>query len=139
MSKSEREPEAKKARDSKSYQKAKSKAEEYARSPDKLTQLLNQAKEKARRKSGPLAEVWDSLTTCFRMVKAYANGSYREIPWQSLVMIVTALIYFVMPFDLVPDFIVALGMIDDVALLGWTIKTIAADIDAFARWEATTV
>src|SRR5438128_429822 len=122
---------AQRTRDSNTYQKAKSKAEEYLKSPDKLGKLVNEATDKAKGKDGPLKEVWDSLMACFRMIKAYANGSYREIPWQSLVMIVASIVYFVMPIDLIPDFIVGLGLLDDVALLGWTIKTFGTDIDAF--------
>lgn len=126
---------AQKTRGSRSYEKAKSKAEEYIKSPDKLGKLVNDATEKANRKNGPLKEVWDSLMACFRLIKAYANGSYREAPWQSLVMIVASIVYFVMPVDLLPDFLAGLGFLDDAALLGWTIKTFAADIDAFTQWE----
>jgi len=126
---------ADKTRRSKSYAKAKTKAEEYVNSPEKLNKLVNDATEKARAKRGPLKDVWDSLIACFRMIKAYANGSYREIPWQSLVMIVTAVAYFVMPFDLIPDFLVGIGFVDDAALLGWTVRTFGTDIAAFKQWE----
>ena len=126
---------ARKTRDSKSYQKAKNKAEEYINSPEKLGKLVSDATEKAKRKSGPLEEVRDSLLACFRLIKAYANGSYREIPWQSLLMIVASVIYFVMPIDFIPDIILGLGLVDDIALLGWTIKSFSTDIDAFVEWE----
>lgn len=72
----------------------------------------------------------------FRLIKAYATGTYREIPWNSLVMIIASVIYFVMPIDLIPDFIPALGLLDDAALLAWTIKTFSEDIDAFLEWES---
>jgi uncharacterized membrane protein YkvA (DUF1232 family) len=51
-------------------------------------------------------------------------------------MIVASVIYFVMPIDLVPDFIVGFGLLDDAALLGWTMKTFSADIDGFLEWES---
>jgi uncharacterized membrane protein YkvA (DUF1232 family) len=127
---------AKRTRDSGSYTKAKSKAEEYVRSPEKLSKLVDEAAEKANSRQSPLKELWGSLNACFRMLRAYASGSYREIPWQSLVMIVASVVYFVMPIDLIPDFIVGLGLADDAALLGWTIKTFASDIQAFQAWEA---
>lgn len=136
MSKEEgKKPDARKTRNSKSYKKARNRAEDYLKSPDKLGKLVNDASEKAQAKTAPLAGVRDSLMACFRMIKAYANGSYREVPWQSLVMIVASVTYFVMPVDLVPDFIVGLGLVDDVALLGWTIRTFDADIEAFTQWE----
>ncbi|MBO6226630.1 MAG: DUF1232 domain-containing protein [Shewanella sp.] len=53
-----------------------------------------------------------------------------------MMMIVASVIYFVMPIDLVPDFIVGFGLLDDAALLGWTMKTFSADIDGFLEWES---
>lgn len=128
--------EAGKTRKSESYLKAKSKAEDYIKDPERLSKLIGDATKKAARKTGPLKEVWGSLTACFRLINAYATGTYREIPWSTLVMIVASVIYFVMPVDLIPDFIVGLGLTDDVALLGWTIKTFRTDINDFVRWES---
>ena len=52
-----------------------------------------------------------------------------------MALIVASIIYFVMPFDAVPDFIVGLGLLDDVALLAWTFRSVAQDIEAFIGWE----
>ena len=70
-----------------------------------------------------------------RLVRAYANGSYRQISAQALLTIVAALVYFVSPIDLIPDFILGLGLIDDAAVLAWTIKACAADLASFIAWE----
>ncbi|MBN2212972.1 MAG: DUF1232 domain-containing protein [Bacteroidales bacterium] len=123
-------------RDSRSYKKAWSKAEDYIRDPGKLGRLIDDATGKAGQKSGPLKNIWNYLMACFRLIKAYANGSYRNISWQSLVMIVASIIYFVMPFDLIPDFLPGFGLLDDAAILAWTIRAISADVDAFVEWEA---
>ena len=50
-------------------------------------------------------------------------------------MIVASLIYFVSPIDLIPDFILGLGFIDDATVLAWTIRACAADLAAFIAWE----
>lgn len=126
---------ADKAKYSASYKKAKSKAEDYAKDPEKLSDLIDKASKKANGKQGPLDAIWLQLMACFRLIKAYAKGTYRDIPWSSLVMLVAAVIYFVMPIDLIPDFIVGFGLLDDAALLGWTVKKFSADIDAFIEWE----
>ncbi|MBN2697684.1 MAG: DUF1232 domain-containing protein [Bacteroidales bacterium] len=129
---------AHKARESRFYKKARSKAEAYTRETGKLGDLIEEAKRKAGRNSGALAGVWDTLMACIRLIKAYANGSYREIPWKSLVMIIAAVVYFVMLVDLIPDFLVGFGLLDDAAILGWTIKTLRSDIKKFMEWEAET-
>jgi uncharacterized membrane protein YkvA (DUF1232 family) len=38
-----------------------------------------------------------------RVVVAYARGHYRDIPPESLVPVVAALLYVVSPLDVVPD------------------------------------
>ena len=136
MSKGSDDSKAKKAKDSEAYKKAKNKAEQYAGDPGKLNDLIEKASKKANGKKGPLDAVWTQLMACLRLIKAYAKGTYREIPWSTLVMLVASIIYFVMPFDLIPDFLVGLGLLDDAALIGWTVKTFSSDIDAFVEWES---
>jgi uncharacterized membrane protein YkvA (DUF1232 family) len=47
-----------------------------------------------------------------------------------------ALLYWLMPLDLIPDPILALGFIDDAAILGWVLKRLSDDLAAFRAWEA---
>lgn len=122
-------------RQSKSYGRSRSKAAHYLKDRDKLTGLLDEATLKAHGKKGRLKDVWASLMSFFRLVRAYANGTYRQISLPSLLMIVASIIYFVSPIDLIPDFIIGLGFIDDATLLAWTIKTCASDVAAFMEWE----
>lgn len=45
-------------------------------------------------------------------------------------------IYFVSPIDLIPDFILGLGLIDDATVLAWTIRACASDLAAFLACES---
>ncbi len=118
-----------------SFKSAQDSAVEYAKNPKKLNELLDRALKKAHASKGRLLEVWESLLASFRLLRAYATGRYRDIPWSSLLSIVAAVIYFVMPLDLIPDFILAFGLIDDAALLGWILTSLKTDIDSFIAWE----
>lgn len=63
------------------FARIKNKAAEYLKNPDKLNELINKAKNKAESKrKGPLTEVWDSLMTLLRLIRAYAKREYVEIP-----------------------------------------------------------
>ena len=118
------------------FKEARATAREFAKDPQQLRDLVEKAREKAKgEKSGPIGDVWDALMTCFRLLIAYAKGEYREIPWKSLISIIGSVVYFMMPADFIPDFIVAIGFIDDAALIGWTVKSIAKDIEHFSNWE----
>jgi uncharacterized membrane protein YkvA (DUF1232 family) len=110
-------------------------AEQYASDPRKLLDLAREAAEKARASDGPLGKVWDELATLLRMLRAYATGEYREVPWKTLVLVIGAVVYFVVPFDLVPDFIAGVGLLDDAAVIAWTVKSVRGDVASFCIWE----
>ncbi len=127
----------KKVEDSSSYRDAKASAADYARDPARLQGLLDRAKRKARAQQRRLAGVWDALMAAMRLLRAYARGDYRDIPWSSLLSIIATVIYFVTPLDLIPDFLLAFGLIDDAALIGWILSSLKGDIDRFIDWERT--
>jgi uncharacterized membrane protein YkvA (DUF1232 family) len=49
---------------------------------------------------------------------------------------VATILYFLLPTDVIPDWILGLGYIDDAALIGWTMNTVKSDIDGFREWES---
>ena len=65
------------------------------------------------------------------MLKAWAKGDYREVPWMTLVLSTGALIYFVNPFDAVPDMVPVLGLLDDATVIGFVVASIGKDIQNF--------
>ncbi len=110
------------------------------KNPDLLNDLIHKADKKALEKGrGVLGEAWDSLIISCRMLQAYLRGDYRKIPWKTLVAIVGAMVYFVMPLDFIPDFILGFGFTDDVALILWTVKSIKDDIENYSQWEKNVV
>lgn len=70
-----------------------------------------------------------------RMVLAYARGSYSSVPKSTLLSVTAALVYFINPFDLIPDALVGFGLTDDVAVLTWVYHRVRADVQSFLSWE----
>ena len=131
-------PSEKEVQQSHAYKTASNKAESYLNDPEKLQGLLEQASTKAaHHKSGPLEAIWDDLTTLLRMLQAYCARKYTAIPAATLLMVVTTVGYFVMPIDLIPDFILAVGFLDDATLIGLTIRSVQAELEKFRLWEQT--
>ena len=116
------------------------KAEEYIRKPTRLKKLLTDAYDKASQKNdvGTIAnEVWDTLQTLFRLIKASASGEYTGVPGTTMAAAVAVLIYFISPIDLIPDFLPIVGLLDDAALVVWFSSTLKGEIDKFHEWETT--
>ena len=81
------------------------------------------------------AIVKEKFFTLGRLLRAYAQGEYREIPWKSLLLIVAAIVYFINPIDIIPDLLPIVGLTDDFAVLFMVYKSIGTDIDKFLLWE----
>ena len=83
----------------------KSKAGAYINDREKAEKLLHDAVSKANNKSGPLEAIWDDLRLFFSLLRDWKNGCYRKISPKSLLLVIAALLYFLNPLDLMPDFI----------------------------------
>lgn len=115
----------------KGFESAKKKAEEFIGNNEKLHQLLQEALDKARKKKQRIQEVWDELLQLIELVAAYAKGEYRNIPWKTIVYAIAAIIYFVNPFDIIPDFIFGVGFLDDAAVIAFVINAIREELEGF--------
>jgi uncharacterized membrane protein YkvA (DUF1232 family) len=70
-----------------------------------------------------------------RMVHAAVTGRYRRLPRRSLVAVVAGLLYFLDPFDAIPDFIPLVGFLDDAGVLAWVVSRVRRDLDEFLVGE----
>ena len=71
------------------------------------------------------------------MVRCSASREYLDTPWQTIVLITAALIYFVSPFDAIADFIPIIGFVDDAAVISVVLASISKDVEKFIAWETT--
>ena len=118
-----------------SFKRFEGKAKKYVDDPKEINRLLKKALHKSNNKKGSLTEGWDKLQLFIELVKAWSKGDYRDISKKTIIMIVATVIYFVSPIDLVPDFLIGLGILDDVALIGFTAKQISTELDRFKSWK----
>lgn len=69
------------------------------------------------------------------MLSDTINGTYKNTPYSSLVIVVMAIIYAVTPFDLLHDAIPFLGILDDVVILKAVLNTIKNDLESYSSWK----
>ena len=116
------------------FEQAKTKAESYVRHKDELLGLLEKATRKSARCYEFLLAPWESLQIFLRLLRAQLAGKFCA-PADSILMIVAALIYFVSPFDLIPDSIPLLGLTDDTSVLICVARSNLTLISNFRKWE----
>ena len=107
------------------------KAERIITSDSKVSELLDEVFLKIGESSEVFYKVQDSVIALSRMLNAWMKGDYRNISTKSIIAVVAALIYFVNPLDLIPDFIPVIGQLDDIFVLGYLIKTLNKEIERF--------
>jgi uncharacterized membrane protein YkvA (DUF1232 family) len=121
----------------KGFDKAKKKAESILKNNEKLKSLVEKAIAKTAKQKGALQGFVDDLRNLERLMKAYVAGTYREMSITPLLSFVAALLYFVNPLDLIPDFILGFGFLDDITVIAFVAKSFKKEIDAFLLWEAS--
>ena len=115
------------------------KAKETIHDKDKVEELLRKAEERLRNVHTKgfqhIAEALSYIPTFISLVRAYIKGTYREIPAGTIVAIVSALLYFVSPIDLIPDFIPVVGYADDAAVVVACLKLVRSDLDEYIAYR----
>ncbi|MDR9752303.1 YkvA family protein [Pseudomonas sp. SZMC_28357] len=101
----------------------------------RLPTLLFAVASKSASQGGRLGKLKDDLRLLQALCLAYWRGDYRAISGKSLIAVVAGLMYFVSPVDAIPDFIPVFGMLDDVAVLAWLMKTLDNELNAFRAWR----
>jgi uncharacterized membrane protein YkvA (DUF1232 family) len=120
----------------KGFDKAKRKAVKLVESSNKLQKLVDKSLKKANIKNSSIKGFIGDLKKLIRLVTAYAKGSYRDVSVMVLVYVVGAIVYFVNPLDVIPDFILGFGFVDDATVIAFVIKKIYIELTAFTLWEA---
>lgn len=111
-------------------------AAQIASDHGRAERTAEKADEKANRFRDALEGVFDELKALTRMVKAWARKEYVEVPWKSVATALFALVYFLSPIDLIPDFLAGIGMVDDIAVIRQVVQAIREDLRSFRNWEA---
>lgn len=117
------------------FKDSKKEAEKLIDDKEKTNKKLDEAFKKASANKGKLEEVWNYLQLFFSISRDYINGNYREIPKGSIIAIIGALIYFLSPIDLIPDFIPVIGYIDDIFVLGLVFSQVKSDLEEYEIWK----
>ncbi|MFO2464211.1 YkvA family protein [Pseudomonas sp. 15FMM2] len=101
----------------------------------RLPTLLFAVAAKGSSQGGRLGKLKDDLKLLQALCLAYWRGEYRAISPKALVSVVAGLMYFLSPIDAIPDFLPMFGMLDDIAVLAWIMKTLDGELSAFRVWR----
>ena len=105
---------------------------------------IKKAINKGSQKMGKLAEnmpsilssMWGDLTLMFSLIKDYYAGNYTCVPWKVIASVTAALLYFISPIDVIPDFIPVIGYLDDLYVIKLAFDFSQEDLEKYRDWKA---
>jgi uncharacterized membrane protein YkvA (DUF1232 family) len=118
------------------FERAMTRAESYVNHKEKLPWLLDKAARKAEQYYDSLLASWESFQVFIRLIRCWLTGTYA-VPVQSILMAIGAVIYFVSPFDLIPDAVPVLGLVDDAWVINFVARANLRVISSFRNWEVS--
>ena len=113
------------------FEQLKKRAESLLKDPEAAMKVVDEAARKANREGKKIEAVRKDFSNLIQMLKAYFRGEYKKLPWTTIVSSIAAILYFLNPFDAIPDFILGFGMIDDATVIAFCLRSIKQDLDKF--------
>ena len=110
-------------------------AERIISSDTLVSKLIDTVFLKLGEASESFYKIQDNIISLTRMLRAWVKGDYKNISTASIIAVVAALLYFINPLDIIPDFIPIIGQLDDIFVLSYLIKTLNKEIERFMAWE----
>lgn len=101
---------------------------------EEFERTLQSLEHKAKR----IPMVGNKMSQAFVMLsllKSYYDKDYRDIPFGTIVSIMSAMIYYLSPVDILPDSIPLVGLTDDAAVIGICWKMVEGDIKDYQKWR----
>jgi uncharacterized membrane protein YkvA (DUF1232 family) len=83
-----------------------------------------------------LKKVLENVRELYALFKDSVKGNYKLHP-ANVAMIGGGLLYFLLPADLIPDFIPLVGYLDDLAVLTTIMNSLKGEINEYRAWKAT--
>lgn len=83
-----------------------------------------------------IQSLWRDINLMIGLASDYSRGNYTQIPWNVLAAVIGAILYFVSPVDVVPDFIPVVGYVDDALVIKLALEIARPDLESYAEWKS---
>lgn len=117
--------------------------ESYEVTEEDVSNIVDKEKEIKKKSSkldlGKYMRFIKQIKLLLSLLKDYRNKAYTEIPWRSIALLSAAVLYFLNPFDMMPDIIPLLGFADDTLLFAAVFKSVQTDLEKYADWKGVKV
>nr|WP_298250844.1 YkvA family protein [uncultured Halomonas sp.] len=96
-------------------------------------------KTRLRGRSRMIGQITRALRLFVPMLGDVWRGRFRPVPWTAILWMLAALVYLVSPLDLIPDFLVLVGVLDDAVIVGWLLTRVDTALGPYRAWREASV
>jgi len=75
------------------------------------------------------------IAVLLSMLRAYIKKQYTDVSIGTILLAVAGLLYVVNPMDVIPDYILGAGLLDDAAVLGIVLQAMHMDLAKYKKWQ----
>ena len=86
-----------------------------------------------------LLKLWEDIKLMIGLITDYVKKDYKQCPWSTIAAVTGAVIYFISPIDVIPDFIPVVGFIDDALVISLALNFIGGDLEKYKEWKEKAV
>ena len=109
-------------------------AEDILEDQDKMEEFLRKIEVKLN--EIPVAgKSLSKIPLLVSLLKSYWKKDYKDIPVKSIVAVISALLYWLLPADVIPDMIPGIGYVDDASVIAFCLKLINDDLKDYEKWR----
>lgn len=112
----------------------------YANQVFKNKNRLNKVIEESMSKTNKMdmfKKISRELKLAFGLVIDYSKGNYRDVKKIDILLIVAGFLYLLNPADIVPDFLLFFGFLDDLSVLTFIVKKLDKELEKYNDWKNT--
>lgn len=84
---------------------------------------------------GPLKRFIVDARLLSALIKDWRAGKYRQALYGTIAAVAFALLYVFNPFDIVPDVLPFLGVLDDATVMGALLMLVERDLNKYRSWK----
>jgi len=83
-----------------------------------------------------LSRLFEDVKLLFLLIRNYWEGVYRDVSIWSILVFSIGIIYILSPIDVIPDFNLGIGQIDDAVVLLLCLNFLEKDLYKYKEWKA---
>lgn len=109
-------------------------ANEVYKDKNRFNRVVQQSIEKTD-KIELFKKISRELKLMFGLLIDYMRGNYRDVKKADIIMIIAGLLYLLNPADIIPDYILFFGFIDDLSVLKFIVKKLDKQLGKYDEWR----